>query len=173
MIPNDIRERLRQIEEEAEKATPGPWAVWDSFSVGCGRTAHDAVLLLSFDEPPDDDDADFIASSRTNVPDLVSWCRELLKQRDRAERTVRACPCGCTVAGPIGYPCAACGRTEGIDIEVAYHKLRQQRDRAVEGLRFYADPDMHITFRNYSRIRTDCGKVARSILAELEGGQEK
>jgi len=72
-------EQLNAIKERVAKATPGPWRSAGLYGV---RTQNDEALSI----PLRPEDATFIASSREDVPALVTeveQLRALLRQRDR------------------------------------------------------------------------------------------
>ena len=80
-------ERLKQIEERAAKATPGPWRFERDFTeeVGsweirtCVEELDDPFLPVACAGHCEDDtsDAAFIAAARTDVPDLVAEVQKL------------------------------------------------------------------------------------------------
>lgn len=96
---------LNAISERFYRATPGPWisrAVTDPKDTGCGYwvvhmpVAHNTQHRLWFGELSENSEEDiananFIASSRTDVPDLIATVRDrdaeivrLTKERNRA-----------------------------------------------------------------------------------------
>jgi len=73
-------ERLKEIEERCEAATPGPWLIAEPlkpriFTRGSGRLAnfYDSDQEVSRDW----DNAEFCACARADLPDLVAAYREL------------------------------------------------------------------------------------------------
>lgn len=78
-------EELAQIKERAEKATEGPW-VWDDdydmnvqdLPVLRGKEfnvmdfGNDTTFYPIAGNPPDDEDASFIAHARTDIPKLIA-----------------------------------------------------------------------------------------------------
>lgn len=85
-----LDEELAAIEERASKATPGPWdyyaaqccpdmgGVMNSSNTKCLK----AVVGQRYDHPASIEDAEFIASTRTDVPRLVAALRLAIEQRD-------------------------------------------------------------------------------------------
>ena len=81
-MTNDVEARLRDIEERAKKATPGPWE-WGEAGHAIqapSRTVLDAHRRLSFLSR---DDAAFIAGAREWVPWLL---QQLAASRSEVER---------------------------------------------------------------------------------------
>lgn len=74
-------ERLRQIRERAEKATPGPWT-----NDGCDISDPIGRRICFI---RDDDDADFMAHTREDIPALLAEV-ERLRERlaDMARDTI-------------------------------------------------------------------------------------
>lgn len=75
-------EALAAIRERAEKATAGPWT--NSFPGASyvvrksGKGRKNAVCeMLASTSVQRDADADFIAASRTDIPDLLAYVAEL------------------------------------------------------------------------------------------------
>ena len=114
--------RLNEIEARANAATPGPWAsvindrrmyhvVTDNeeFCQTYGPELYDSQGFFS------DDDTEFIAHARTDVPALVAALYEVLDQHQRVVlptylpigRMEDVSICGvCTVEGePADWPC--------------------------------------------------------------------
>lgn len=91
----EIRKRAEEAKARAEKATPGPWAIdiraieqhmdWidgkTAYLPGCRRVVEDGFACSQDDEPRgvlEDDDAEFIAHARTDVPSLADDVLSLL-----------------------------------------------------------------------------------------------
>ena len=88
-------ERLAEMRQRAEAATPGPWAqgmVGDSVinEVDCSATFGfiEVNAELSDDGNFGVSDADFIAHARQDIPDLLAEVERLSAERD-AERSLR------------------------------------------------------------------------------------
>lgn len=83
-------DRLKKIEERAAAATPGPWTARVNFAVEDGESdaveVFDSVGVAILDMVAWQKwktDAAFIASSRTDVPDLVAEVRRLQAENAR------------------------------------------------------------------------------------------
>lgn len=89
-------ERLDEIEERANAATPGPWfldderpltpCVWTGYDEALGAEVAEYLTSRGYIRPGDDyprgcnhpaENMEFIAASRTDVPDLVAEVRRL------------------------------------------------------------------------------------------------
>ena len=94
--------RLDQIEARANAATPGPWEAGcndrhvlyvttenEEFCAEYGPELYDSQGFFS------DDDTEFIAHARTDVPDMSAALRAVLKLHKREE-------------SPSGYYCDEC-----------------------------------------------------------------
>lgn len=86
----DTEQRLREIEERASRATPGPWEAYgvggihmdgtsDGYSLRTarGRRLHSPYMTQA--------DADFAAHAREDVP----WLLSLLREREEENRRLR------------------------------------------------------------------------------------
>lgn len=107
--PDALRAKLDEIEQRANRATPGPWYSQNPddshyMSAFCVRSIPDepndiedgnepgmiAVTLLQMPGTVGrggdkwEEDADFIAAARTDIPALVALARTLLAERDAA-----------------------------------------------------------------------------------------
>lgn len=80
-----IQERLSEIEERANKATPGPWFAnirpfeegdWTGVEFSSGG-------LFGLIDRGQDSDAKFVAASRTDIPKLVKALRCALEALDK------------------------------------------------------------------------------------------
>ena len=114
--------RLNEIEARANAATPGPWEAGcndrhmhyvttenEEFCAEYGPELYDSQGFFS------DDDTEFIAHARTDVPALVAALYEVLDQHQRVVlptylpigRMEDVSICGvCTVEGePADWPC--------------------------------------------------------------------
>ncbi len=88
---------LKEIEERAALATPGPWVLWDGWGVSEGKSAVARIGprggerrgLMNpdgFDIYGPTADFEFIAHSRTDIPRLIEALREAQEQiRDAAD----------------------------------------------------------------------------------------
>lgn len=68
---------IQQIKERADKATIGPWAVYENYENGIeicdGETRRSWSSINAYDDPKQiTDNAEFIASARTDVPALCN-----------------------------------------------------------------------------------------------------
>lgn len=89
---NEVEQRLREIEERVSKATPGPWrAVCEATAeeTACGRDVY-SLTGPEWVEEGDysffgEDDAQFIAHARDDVP----WLLSLLREREEEVRALR------------------------------------------------------------------------------------
>lgn len=75
-------ERLAEIRERCEKATPGPWE-WDERGWTIEGSGKSIVETDCRCYPPEDDDASFIIHARTDLPDLLA-AYEALKAENAA-----------------------------------------------------------------------------------------
>jgi hypothetical protein len=91
-------EELKAIRERAEAATPGPWYWekldadgWNDTEMPCLVSASDEGVMDFGDceqyyptegSPPNDEDAEFIAHAREDVPKLLAEIERLRKQFD-------------------------------------------------------------------------------------------
>lgn len=108
-------EALAAIRERAEKATAGPWT--NSFPGASyvvrksGKGRKNAVCeMLASTSVQRDADADFIAASRTDIPDLLAYVAELEAKLNASSdyRMEAVCAnCGETYRQHLGYDCAA------------------------------------------------------------------
>ena len=78
-------EELREIEERANQATPGPWSVRDQFIETASSPSHLLGVTMQRTEEgltqlPGEQNARFIAQARTDIPRLVSEIRRLKSQ---------------------------------------------------------------------------------------------
>ena len=95
---------IKAIMERCEKATPGPWESEVTTSGGSILTRGGKWRGQSLQVVPSQD-ADFIASARSDVPDL---CRDLLAARE-VMRRIR-CPRDTDADGNCGrHACPYCG----------------------------------------------------------------
>lgn len=82
-------DELREIEERAAKATPGPWGADQIYVALRYAKKHDIWCDAGYDDSkrmPEEDDAEFIADARADVPALCAEVRRLrAEQRDVAE----------------------------------------------------------------------------------------
>lgn len=91
-------EQLREIEERAERATEGPWAV-----VVKGNTVQSrAIPGVCAGISPKTGNASFIAHARTDVPAMVAEIRRLRAIEEAAREVVDAMP--------VGVACDWCAR---------------------------------------------------------------
>lgn len=94
---------LAEIERRANAATPGPWAVWDGCSwrrIGSEATQKTVIEPIRHhrDSQPDlesesgqrDENLEFAAHSRTDVPALLATIRELQAESDDAHKLLEA-----------------------------------------------------------------------------------
>jgi hypothetical protein len=117
--------RLAEIEERAAKATPGPWytvdGIWRAATAPTwviaghndphlGKGVCDALEIMEWEEGEEpcytqsDSDMEFIAASRTDVPDLCAEVRRLQDKLELMEATLSIrCADGCNT-GVIGCP---------------------------------------------------------------------
>lgn len=81
-----LQDRLSEIEERAEKATPGPWKLADIEQESRSRLKDKAIYrrlgeyalaTVHVDKKSELFNADFIAASRTDIPKLVKALRVL------------------------------------------------------------------------------------------------
>ena len=124
-------DRLQEIRERAEKATPGPWACWDGWGpisggyleglmamarIGPSGGRSQEVLSAS-DETQRDiyakrEDAEFIAASREDIPYLLQLVTEQQREIDRVRRTLSTLVGGmCEHKESCKYPNSKCGQT--------------------------------------------------------------
>ena len=79
-----MTERLREIEQRCEKATPGPWK---ASGVDVNTAEFDYLVCGSCDYYPfvhwSDDDAEFVANAREDIPYLLGVIKE---QAERIEK---------------------------------------------------------------------------------------
>lgn len=80
-------ERLAEIKARTDAATPGPWFVEHLERDGFTYFSTDIAPLESFDGEVhagvlDEDEAEFIAHAREDVPDLVAEVERLRSERD-------------------------------------------------------------------------------------------
>ena len=90
-MTDPIIDRLDQIKGRADKATEGPWDLqpWSRFALPSGDYAESILLANA---SPDgelvrgllDEDGEFIAAARTDVPALVDALIRVLDRCDRA-----------------------------------------------------------------------------------------
>ena len=92
--------RLNEIEARANAATEGPWDVF------MGRIDHPgkSVIAVAYDVAREED-AEFIAHARTDVPALVSVARYALSQHSKDEDHNECGHCADSY-GEDGWPCS-------------------------------------------------------------------
>lgn len=83
-----ISDRLDQIEQRADNATEGPW--WGSMlgphvEMFAGTGSGSDPMIANGMRPGD---AEFIAASRTDVPDLLAAVRAVLDACDRIDASI-------------------------------------------------------------------------------------
>ena len=90
-MTDPIIDRLDAIRDRADKATPGPWDFqpWSTFALPSGDYAESILLAnASLDGEVArgllDEDGEFIAHARTDVPALVDALIRVLEMCDRA-----------------------------------------------------------------------------------------
>ncbi len=79
----DARQKAQEARERAKKATEGPWeAVGPTTRKHVVRPAHSnhGFTAVAFSQ---DDDADFVAHARTDVPELASLVEALAEEVER------------------------------------------------------------------------------------------
>lgn len=110
-------------------------------------------------------------SALMNAPTDV---RFLLSELDKRDECTKENPCReCLKMSVDGY------KEIVRELEDENRKLREERDKLIEGLRWYADEDTHMIKRrsdgDYSPIVLDHGKRARDILKDIggDGGRAK
>lgn len=84
-------EQVKDIEERAAKATPGPWSVDEIFDEDDGTRfrsidgwSEDGEEYLCLCEA----DAEFVADARTDIPALLADRRELVELLDRVSMSL-------------------------------------------------------------------------------------
>jgi len=87
MKPEEILQRLEEIERRVNKATPGPWT-WEDYSAGWSivyaRVLRKAAGKYQICDFAMHDDAEFIAGSREDTPWLCELARRLLAVAEAA-----------------------------------------------------------------------------------------
>lgn len=92
-------ERVAEIRERAEKASPGPWRSYIAGSEGAhiwpdtGDKHNDVRRLGTMngrDLAQDGLNAAFTAHARTDIPELLEWVDSLTQQRDEAQAQARS-----------------------------------------------------------------------------------
>jgi hypothetical protein len=105
---SDVRDVLAEIEQRADNATLGPWSAGDPYvwklkspwmKDGLWVAVHAGdddlnVANISMDRPlsgevPAQNDAEFIAHARTDVPRLVAALRAVLDYAERDQTSTR------------------------------------------------------------------------------------
>lgn len=84
MTQEDSVRRLAEIRERADKATPGPWTTNEFNDVLAGEIAVAESVPFEGGGVYQEDDAEFIAHSREDVPYLLSVIDSLTAERDEA-----------------------------------------------------------------------------------------
>ena len=74
-------QRLKEIEDRTNAATPGPWDMDGSGVYGAGETE----VVTFTDYLPIGDDADFIAYARQDIPDLIAEVRRLREELNQSQ----------------------------------------------------------------------------------------
>jgi hypothetical protein len=169
----DREQKIAEIREALEMATPGPWnfAVFeDSRHVIFDNTflsRHIAEIVRGGveSEQREEDNAHLIA----NAPEWLGFLLDELERVEKAADNFRK------------HDAATHEHLQLVQIRLDYavrenERLREQRDKLIEGLRWYADA------KNYRRefrsrhgtlvepaeaIYYDCGQSAREILEEI------
>ena len=91
-------EELREIEQRAEKATPGPWKVESSTEGDWVLDNRDDVIAGTFVQ---EGDADFIAHAREDVPALIAEVRRLRETSPFSLAEIQLIR-GCVTFSPYG-----------------------------------------------------------------------
>jgi hypothetical protein len=96
-IPDD---RIREMQERVEKATPGPWTTTkptrdeDGFAKGVAVAGTPGRQII-YAHPPGGsypyNDCNFIAHARTDLADLLRERKDLLAERGRLSEHLRQC----------------------------------------------------------------------------------
>lgn len=82
---------LAKLERLCKKATPGPW-VWNEAQNMHGPDRWATVIETdSGMYPPRQNDRDFIAASRTAMPELIAEVRRLRAEVARQDRSMEQC----------------------------------------------------------------------------------
>lgn len=73
-------EHIAEIRKRCEAATPGPW--WTCGGVCVASKGHEGLSLEDVNGDTQEEDFDFIAHSREDIPWLLSQLEEMTKERD-------------------------------------------------------------------------------------------
>jgi hypothetical protein len=108
---NDIEERLQEIQDRVQKASPGPWKVQEKIYEDGKEYLAERRIVTDYKHPQlkdvvgiitlgiciyephyrvfiDKENAEFIAHAREDIPFLLNLVREQQKEIDRLQRLV-------------------------------------------------------------------------------------
>lgn len=149
-------EQLNAIKERAAKATPGPWKYSEQYGYLAPIIPHQSVAVIC-NEISRNDDAEFLASCREDVPALVAEV-ERLQISDASKE-----------ASSIRYYNDY--QTEKMKCSATLHELiraETENARLRKALEYYADEKHYepyaITDVNPCDITEDGGYIAREAL---------
>ena len=125
----DLPGWLQEIRDRADKATPGPWAAEDANPhKPHKRFAFYIPEIMSAPSMPQydgltEEDAAFIAHSRTDVPRLIGLVGEMAKVLEAAREEVReALLCSNSIECGESPCCTAITPCAGVQIDAVYRK---------------------------------------------------
>jgi len=122
----DLPAWLQEIRDRADKATPGPWTAEDANPHK--RFAFYIPEIMSAPSMPQydgltEEDAAFIAHSRTDVPRLIGLVGEMAKVLEAAREEVReALLCSNSIECGESPCCTAITPCAGVQIDAVYRK---------------------------------------------------
>ena len=126
---NDLPVWLQEIRNRADKATPGPWTAEDANPhKPHKRFAFYIPEIMSAPSMPQydgltEEDAAFIAHSRTDVPRLIGLVGEMAKVLEAAREEVRdALLCSNSIECGESPCCTAITPCAGVQIDAVYRK---------------------------------------------------
>jgi hypothetical protein len=83
-------QEIREIEERAEKATPGPWKLSRGAQADAYAIEGEAwtIAHVKFVRTETEANAELLAHSRQDIPKLIAALRETQAQRDRSYEVI-------------------------------------------------------------------------------------
>lgn len=125
----DLPAWIQEIRDRVDKATPGPWAAEDANPhKPHKRFAFYIPEIMSAPSMPQydgltEEDAAFIAHSRTDVPRLIGLVGEMAKVLEAAREEVRdALLCSNSIECGESPCCTAITPCAGVQIDAVYRK---------------------------------------------------